>query len=48
MKNIATNISLIGLESNFATSADFDSATNTPAKKAPIATDNPTIFASKA
>ena len=48
MKNIATNISLIGLESNFATSADFDSATNTPAKKAPIATDNPTIFANKA
>ena len=32
----------------FATSADFDSATNTPAKKAPIATDNPTIFANRA
>jgi len=48
IKNIATNISLIGLESSFATSADFDSATSTPAKNAPIATDNPTTFANKA
>ena len=39
---------MIGLESSFATSADFDSATNTPAKKAPIATDSPTIFANNA
>ena len=48
MKNMATNMSLIGLESNFATSADLDSATKTPAKNAPIATDNPTIFANNA
>ena len=48
MKKIATNMSFIGLESNFETSADFDSATSTQAKNAPIATDKPTIFASKA
>jgi len=31
----------------FETSDDFDSATKTPARNAPIATDNPTMFASK-
>ena len=45
---MATNMSLIGLERSFETSADLDSATSTPAKNAPIATDNPTMFANKA
>ena len=45
---MATNMSLIGLERSFETSDDFDSATSTPAKNAPIATDNPTILANKA
>ena len=41
-------MSLIGLDNIFETSADFDSATSTPAKNAPIATDRPTMFASNA
>ena len=41
-------MSFIGLERIFETSADFDSATKTPAKKAPIATESPTMFASNA
>ena len=41
-------MSFIGLDRIFETSADFDSATNTPARNAPIATDNPTIFANNA
>ena len=41
-------MSLIGLDNIFETSADFDSATSTPARNAPIATDKPTTLASKA
>ena len=47
-KKIATNISLIGLDNTFETSEDFDSATKTPAKNAPIATESPTTFAKSA
>ena len=39
-------MSLIGLDKILETSADFDSATNTPARNAPIATDNPATLAS--
>ena len=45
---MATNMSFIGLESIFDTSEDFDSATRTPARNAPIATESPTMFASSA
>ena len=41
-------MSFIGLDKILETSADFDSATNTPARNAPIATDNPTMFANNA
>ena len=44
-KKIATNMSLIGLDKILETSDDFDSATQTPAKNAPIATDKPAMFA---
>ena len=44
-KKIATNISFIGLDRILETSADFDSATSTPARNAPIATDKPTMLA---
>jgi len=47
-KKIATNMSLIGLDKIFDTSADFDSAIKTPAKNAPIATESPTTFAKSA
>ena len=45
---MATNMSLIGLDKIFDTSADFDSAIKTPAKNAPIATESPTTFAKSA
>ena len=45
IKNIATNISLNGVVITLATLALFDSATNTPAKKAPVATDKPSSLA---
>ncbi len=41
-------MSLIGLANSLETSDDLDSATNTPARNAPIATDKPTRFANKA
>ena len=41
MKNIAANTSLNGMVMTLAMLALFDSATNTPAKKAPVATDKP-------
>ena len=41
-KKIATNMSLIGLAKTLETSEDFDSATRTPARNAPIPTDKPT------
>ena len=49
--NMATNMSFIGLESIFdALQEDIssNSATRTPARNAPIATESPTIFASSA
>ena len=45
IKNIAANISLNGVVITLATLALFDSATNTPAKNAPVATDNPSSLA---
>ena len=45
IKNIAANISLSGIVRTLATLALFDSATNTPAKKAPVATDRPNSLA---
>src|SRR5215212_5513658 len=38
-KNIAANISLIGVAITLVTEWTFDSAINTPAKNAPVATD---------
>ena len=40
-KNKAANMSLIGVANTLETACDFDSAINTPAKKAPAATDIP-------
>ena len=45
IKNIAANISLKGIVITLATLALFDSATNTPAKNAPVATDRPNSLA---
>src|ERR687885_65847 len=45
IKNIAENTSLRGIVSTLTTAALLDSATNTPAKKAPITTDSPRSFA---
>lgn len=39
-KNKAANISLIGVANTLETACDFDSAINTPAKKAPAATES--------
>jgi hypothetical protein len=47
IKNIAANTSRIGVVITLATLALFDSATNTPAKKAPVATDRPNRLAPK-
>lgn len=47
-KKIAANMSFIGLARIFEISADFDSATSTPARKAPIPTDSPTRLDNKA
>ncbi len=44
IKNIAANISLNGVVITLATLALFDSATNTPARKAPVTTDKPSSF----
>ena len=44
-KNKAANISLIGVASTLETACDFDSAINTPAKKAPAATEIPSWYA---
>lgn len=41
IKNTAPNIILRGIVTILATDALLDSATNTPARKAPIATDKP-------
>jgi hypothetical protein len=41
IKNMAPNISLRGIVTILATDAFLDSATNTPARKAPVATDKP-------
>jgi hypothetical protein len=41
IKNMAPNISLRGIVIILATDALLDSATNTPARKAPVATDKP-------
>ncbi|CAN5591048.1 hypothetical protein BH23THE1_BH23THE1_34630 [soil metagenome] len=43
-KNKATNISLMGVVKMLVTACDFDSAINTPAKKAPAATEIPSKF----
>ena len=40
-KNIAPNISLIGVAKILVTACNFDSAIRTPAKKAPVATEIP-------
>src|ERR671931_1338862 len=48
MKNKAENTSLNGIVTTLATAALFDSATNTPAKKAPMTTDRPNILAANA
>jgi hypothetical protein len=45
MKNIAANTSLNGMVMTLAILALLDSATNTPAKKAPVATDKPSPLA---
>ena len=45
IKNNAAKTSLRGIVSTFAMAALLDSATITPAKKAPVATDNPSPFA---
>ena len=45
IKNIAANISLNGIVITFAIEELLDSATNTPARKAPVATDRPREFA---
>jgi hypothetical protein len=45
MKNMAANTSLNGMVMTLAMLALFDSATNTPAKKAPVATDKPSPLA---
>ena len=45
IKNNAAKTSLRGIVTTFATAALFDSATSTPAKNAPVATDNPNSFA---
>ncbi len=37
-------MSFIGLARTLDTSEDFDSATRTPARNAPIPTDNPTVI----
>lgn len=47
MKNTAANTSRIGVVITLATVALFDSATNTPAKNAPVATDRPNRLAPK-
>jgi len=47
-KKIATNMSFMGLDRIFETSEDLDSATKTPAKNAPMATESPTTFAKSA
>ena len=44
-KNKAANISLIGVARTLETECDFDLAINTPAKKAPAATDIPSWYA---
>jgi len=41
-------MSFIGLDRIFETSEDLDSATKTPAKNAPMATESPTTFAKSA
>jgi hypothetical protein len=45
IKNNAAKTSLRGIVSTFAMAPLLDSATITPAKKAPVATDNPSHFA---
>lgn len=47
IKNIAANMSLNGIVITLATLALFDSATNTPAKNAPVATERPSSLAAK-
>jgi hypothetical protein len=44
IKNMAPNISLRGIVTILATDALMDSATNTPARKAPVATDKPIVY----
>ena len=44
-KNRAANMSRSGIDSTRAMACDLDSATNTPAKKAPAATEMPMWFA---
>jgi hypothetical protein len=48
MKNSAANMSLSGVASTTETECIFDSATKTPAKNAPAATDIPSSNAIKA
>ena len=45
IKNSAENTSLNGIVMTFAIAAVFDSATRTPAKKAPITTESPKALA---
>jgi hypothetical protein len=45
MKNNAENTSLNGIVITFAIAAVLDSATRTPARKAPITTESPNAFA---
>jgi hypothetical protein len=45
MKNTAANISLRGIVTILATDALLDSATNTPARKAPVAIEKPNSWA---
>jgi hypothetical protein len=47
IKNTAANTSRIGVVTTRAILALLDSATNTPAKKAPVATDRPNRLAPK-
>ena len=47
IKNMAANSSRIGVVNTLAALALFDSAINTPAKKAPVATDRPSRLAAK-
>ncbi len=46
-KNKAANISRIGVARTFVTECTLDSAINTPAKNAPVATDIPSSYATK-